>query len=154
MKTNRIEVMLHGKDIGLNKPVPSITYPGVTLENVEYAPNPNYIYLTLSFATDVKPGKLKINWSTRKNPKPLDFEIKERRPGRGISFAQGVNSADLIYLIMPDRFSNGDLTNDRVPGMRDQSLHRDSLFHRHGGDLQGIINHLDYLQDLVSLRYG
>ena len=49
---------------------------------------------------------------------------------------------------MPDRFSNGDPSNDRVAGMRDQSLNRDTVFNRHGGDLQGITNHLDYLQSL------
>ncbi len=49
---------------------------------------------------------------------------------------------------MPDRFSNGDATNDKIAGMRDQSLDRDSIFLRHGGDLQGVINHLDYLQNL------
>jgi len=49
---------------------------------------------------------------------------------------------------MPDRFSNGDETNDKIPGMRDQSLNRDSIFLRHGGDIAGIINHLGYLQDL------
>jgi neopullulanase len=59
-----------------------------------------------------------------------------------------VSSADFVYLIMPDRFSNGDPSNDRVKGMLDQTLNRDTVFNRHGGDLQGIINHLDYLQDL------
>ncbi len=49
---------------------------------------------------------------------------------------------------MPDRFSNGDASNDRVAGMKDQTLNRDSIYHRHGGDLQGVINHLDYLQNL------
>jgi glycosidase len=49
---------------------------------------------------------------------------------------------------MPDRFSNGDTTNDRVAGMKDQSLDRGDFFARHGGDLQGVINHLDYLKDL------
>jgi glycosidase len=51
-----------------------------------------------------------------------------------------------IYLILPDRFSNGDESNDRVAGMRDQSLTRDTVFNRHGGDLKGIQNHLDYLE--------
>jgi len=59
-----------------------------------------------------------------------------------------VTSKDLIYLIMPDRFSNGDKTNDVVKGMRETTLNRDSIFYRHGGDLQGVINHLDYLKDL------
>lgn len=148
MKTNRIELMLHGPAIGAQQPQPVIHYPGVVVEKVEYAPNPNYIYLTLSLAPDVKPGKFQIAWTTKKNPKPVEFEIKPRRADRGKAFAQGVSSSDFIYLIMPDRFSNGDPANDRVAGMRDQSLHRDSLFHRHGGDIRGIINHLDYLQDL------
>ena len=74
--------------------------------------------------------------------------MKERRKGNGTLYAQGVTSSDFIYLLMPDRFSNGDTTNDRIAGMRDQSLNRDSIFLRHGGDLQGVINHLDYLKDL------
>ena len=53
-----------------------------------------------------------------------------------------------MYLIMPDRFSNGDLGNDKIAGMRDQSLNRDTVFNRHGGDLKGIQNHLDYLNSL------
>ncbi|MGH2647042.1 MAG: alpha-amylase family glycosyl hydrolase, partial [Ginsengibacter sp.] len=63
-------------------------------------------------------------------------------------YAQGITAKDFIYLIMPDRFSNGDSSNDRVAGMRDQSLGRDSVYYRHGGDLKGIENHLDYLQSL------
>jgi len=59
-----------------------------------------------------------------------------------------VTSKDFIYLIMPDRFSNGDTSNDRITGMRDQSLDRDSVYARHGGDLLGIKNHLNYLQSL------
>ncbi|MBS1655412.1 MAG: cyclomaltodextrinase C-terminal domain-containing protein, partial [Bacteroidetes bacterium] len=78
----------------------------------------------------------------------ITFELKARRPGNGTAFAQGVNSNDFVYLIMPDRFSNGDPSNDRVAGMRDQSLNRDSIYERHGGDFQGIINHLDYLKQL------
>jgi glycosidase len=78
----------------------------------------------------------------------IDFELKKRRPGNGTLFAQGITSKDLMYLIMPDRFSNGDTTNDRIAGMRDQSLNRDTVFERHGGDLKGIQNHLDYLQSM------
>jgi glycosidase len=65
-----------------------------------------------------------------------------------LAFANGATSQDLMYLIMPDRFSNGDPSNDRVAGMQDQTLRRDTVFNRHGGDLKGIQNHLDYLLDL------
>jgi glycosidase len=78
----------------------------------------------------------------------IQFEIKSRRNGNGVSYAQGVTNSDFMYLIMPDRFSNGDPSNDRVPGMRDQSLNRDTVFNRHGGDLKGVQNHLDYLQEM------
>src|SRR5207253_3990236 len=60
----------------------------------------------------------------------------------------GGRSSDFVYLLMPDRCSNGDESNDRIAGMKDQSLNRDSMYDRHGGDLQGVINHLDYLKDL------
>jgi neopullulanase len=78
----------------------------------------------------------------------LQYELKARRPGNGKQFAQGVTSSDFIYLLMPDRFSNGETSNDKMSVMMDQTLNRDSIYHRHGGDLQGIINHLDYLQNL------
>ncbi|HEY4205210.1 MAG TPA: alpha-amylase family glycosyl hydrolase, partial [Puia sp.] len=78
----------------------------------------------------------------------IEYILAPRRAGNGQQFAQGVTSADFIYFLMPDRWSNGDPGNDRVPGMRDQSLNRDSIFLRHGGDMQGILDHLDYLQGL------
>jgi glycosidase len=71
-----------------------------------------------------------------------------RRKNRGTDFAQGLTSADLVYFLMPDRFSNGDPTNDQLPGLKDQSLNRGEIFLRHGGDLQGVTNHLDYMQKL------
>ncbi len=92
-----------------------------------------------------KPGK--FSFPFLKNIS-LQYELKARRGGNGKDYAQGVTSRDFMYLIMPDRFSNGDSSNDHVAGMRDQSLNRDTVFNRHGGDLQGIINHLGYLQSL------
>jgi glycosidase len=74
--------------------------------------------------------------------------LDTRRKGNGTAYAQGVQSSDFIYFLMPDRFSNGDPSNDHVAGMKDQSLNRDSIFLRHGGDLEGVINHLDYIQSL------
>jgi glycosidase len=76
------------------------------------------------------------------------WPLLNRRAGKGENFAQGVTSKDVMYLLMPDRFSNGDKSNDRIAGMLDQSINRDTVYERHGGDLQGVINHLDYLKDL------
>ena len=62
--------------------------------------------------------------------------------------ASGLDASDLIYLIFPDRFANGDPSNDRLERMQDQSLDRGAMFDRHGGDLQGVMDHLDYLESL------
>ena len=95
-----------------------------------------------------KPGNVSIEFSNGTKIHSVIWPLKPRREGRGKTFAQGVSSADFIYFLMPDRFSNGDVSNDRIAGMRDQSLNRDSIFLRHGGDLQGVMDHLDYLQGL------
>jgi len=148
MKWNKLQVMVHGNSIGQWSNSISIKYPGVKLEKINKVENENYVFLDLSIAANAKPGTIKINVGRASSPFDIAFELKSRRSGNGNDFAQGINSADLLYLIMPDRFSNGDPSNDRVPGMRDQSLNRDTVFNRHGGDLKGIQNHLAYLQSL------
>jgi neopullulanase len=148
MKWNKVQVMIHGDSIGSTATAFSILYPGVKLQKINKVENTNYVFLDLVIAPAAKPGIIKIKVTGMAAPSTIDFELKARRPERGYEFAKGVNSKDFIYLIMPDRFSNGDTTNDRVAGMRDQSLNRDTVFNRHGGDLQGITNHLGYLQQL------
>ncbi len=143
MKNPKLQIMVHGNNVG-NSNAYTINYPGVKLLKVNKVENANYVFLDLDILPSAKPGIVKIK--TEKSV--IDFELKKRRTGNGITYAQGVTSKDLIYLIMPDRFSNGDSTNDRIAGMRDQSLNRDTVFERHGGDLQGVQNHLNYLQSL------
>jgi neopullulanase len=143
MKWNKIQVMIHGKEVA-NGNAYTINYPGVKLDKIHKVENENYVFLDLIISSTAKPGIVKI----KSNDHTIDFELKARRSGNGSTYAQGVTSKDFIYLIMPDRFSNGDTSNDRIAGMRDQSLNRDTVFNRHGGDLQGIQNHLDYLKSL------
>jgi glycosidase len=146
MKMNTIQIMLRGNDIANANNI-SINYPGVKLLKINKVENKNYVFLDIIISTSAKPGTVKIKVN-RANPFEVDFELKKRRTGNGTLFAQGVTSKDFIYLILPDRFSNGDATNDKVAGMRDQTLNRDTVFNRHGGDLSGIQNKLDYLQNL------
>ena len=146
MKWSKVQIMVHGDAIATAKGGFAITYPGVKLDKINKVENPNYVFLDITVSPNAKPGMVKIKVNKEVAPFDIDFELKAKRPGRGRAFAQGVNSGDFIYLIMPDRFSNGDPTNDRVAGMRDQTLNRDTVFNRHGGDLQGITSHLDYLQ--------
>jgi len=144
MKWNKIQVMVHGNHISDSIPMVKMgskgmtLAPGISLTKIHRVENPNYVFLDITIAPNAKPGTFKLpsanNWT---------YELKPRRKGNGTEYAQGLNTRDLVYLIMPDRFSNGDESNDRIPGMRDQSLNRDTVFNRHGGDLKGIQNHLD-----------
>lgn len=122
-----------------------INYPGVTVNKLFQPANKHYLFVDLTVTAAARPGRLQVHVP---GVGSVPFELKARSTQNGKTRIVGVTSEDLIYLIMPDRFSNGDPSNDRVPGMRDQSLNRDTIFERHGGDLKGIQNHLDYFQDL------
>ncbi len=147
MRYNKLQVMIHGNDVGTHTGF-AVNYPGVTINKVNKFSNPNYVILDVTISTSAKPGTVGIR--SKKGNENVNFELslQPRRPGRGLAYANGATSQDLMYLIMPDRFSNGDASNDRVAGMKDQTLRRDTVFNRHGGDLKGIENHLDYLKDL------
>lgn len=151
MKMNKIQLMLHGDKIADHFPMIKmgpkglILTKGVSLTGIERVENPNYIFLNITIDATAKPCKFNFPFVKDIN---LEYELKPRRKNLGKDYAQGVTSKDFVYLIMPDRFSNGDESNDRVPGMRDQSLNRDTVFNRHGGDLKGVQNHLDYLEQL------
>ena len=154
MKNPNLQIMVHAENIANKIPMIKMAETGIkigngiTLVNIERVENPNYIFLDVRTTKEAKAGKYNLTFGPKDKLITIPFEFKERRTGNGTSFAQGVTSSDFIYLLMPDRFSNGDTTNDRIGGMKDQSLNRDSIFTRHGGDLQGVINHLDYLKDM------
>jgi neopullulanase len=154
MKWNKVQLMLHGDGVSQMIPVTKIPAAGmkladgILLKKIHHPENGHYVFLDIEIASNARPGKRQFQFTTSGSRTKIDFELKARRPGNGSSFAQGVTSKDLVYLLMPDRFSNGDPSNDKIAGMRDQTLNRDSIYHRHGGDLQGVIDHLDYLKDL------
>jgi glycosidase len=146
MKSPTLQLLVRSDDPAFNKRTVTVNYPGVTLRKVHPLEHGKYNALDLTIAPDARPGTVPLVFTIGKKTTRVDWPLKARTTDR--PFAQGVTNKDLIYLAMADRFSNGDPTNDRIKGLRDQSLNRDSIFLRHGGDLQGIINHLDYLQDL------
>ncbi|MVT08542.1 glycoside hydrolase family 13 protein [Chitinophaga tropicalis] len=139
-----LQLIVHGDKISEREV--ALDYPGVTLLKVNKAENPNYLFLDLNISASASPGKFPIRFLL-KGKKEIRFEYELKPRNTGIK-AQGVNTGDLVYLIMPDRFSNGDVRNDLIQGMQETSLNRDSMYKRHGGDIQGIINHLGYLQDM------
>jgi len=150
MKNKKLQLLLHSKNIsGNGRRSASTTYPGIKITSTEKLESPDYLVINLELMPSVKPGiiQFSIN-SVDMAVKQFNLELKPRRKGNGTEYAQGVRSEDFMYLIMPDRFANGDYNNDKLAGYKDQSLNRDSMYHRHGGDIQGVIDHLDYLKNL------
>ncbi|HEX4374148.1 MAG TPA: alpha-amylase family glycosyl hydrolase [Puia sp.] len=148
MKWNKVQVMVHTIFFPKGAIVKMKPYTGVHLLGVDKPDNHNYLFFNLSISASAKPGM--VEFSIRKDSTYfiIDYELKPRRKDNGNAYAQGVTAADLIYLIMPDRFSNGDPSNDKFADMNDTSSDRSNPFLRHGGDLQGITNHLNYFNDL------
>jgi len=145
MHNPKLQLLVHGDNIASS--VVSITYPGVKLVKVNKVENPNYLFVDLELSASVKAGKFPINFAANgKKILTYTYELKNRDKSAGR--IQGVTQKDFIYLLMSDRFSNGDKNNDIVKSLAETTLSRDSMYARHGGDIQGVINHLDYLKDL------
>ncbi|HWR99416.1 MAG TPA: cyclomaltodextrinase N-terminal domain-containing protein, partial [Prolixibacteraceae bacterium] len=142
-KNPNLQLLVHGDQISITKPV--ISYPGVVLESVISVENPNYLFLNLKLAENTLPGKFPIQFmSGGKVVQSFTYELKERAPGS--ANRTGFNSSDVLYLIMPDRFANGDPSNDSKPEMADK-LNEADQYGRHGGDIKGMLDHLDYVAD-------
>jgi len=148
MKWNKVQLLIKSDSSDFDKYKLSINYPGISIVKVNQLDNGKYISADILISPLAKPGIVSFNFNKNGKTHIVKWHLETRRKGNGTNYAQGVTSSDFIYLLMPDRFSNGDESNDKISGMRDQSLNRDSIYHRHGGDFQGIINHLDYLQNL------
>ena len=118
---------------------------GVSVEKVNKADSPNYLFVDVKIAADARPGTYYIVFSKEGESFKYPYEIAERREGS--AERASFTTADMIYLIMPDRFANGDPSNDSVEGMPDKA-DRSKAFGRHGGDIQGIIDNLDYISGL------
>ncbi|MEQ7801319.1 glycoside hydrolase family 13 protein [Pedobacter sp. ASV1-7] len=145
MKNPKLQLMVYGQDIGAMDV--EIVYPGVKIIKINQVENPNYLFLDLELSENVKPGKFPIKFIKDKKRK-LEYIYELKRKSTDVNRISGVNQGDLIYELMPDRFANGDPGNDIVPGMKEAKIDRNGLISRHGGDLQGLIDRLDYLNDL------
>lgn len=143
MENPEVQVLIYGK--GIAAFTPSVSYPGVELLNVVKVENPNYLFLTFRITPSAKAGAMPILFTNGKTKFTQNYDLKERRKDARVK--PKLTSADVVYLIMPDRFANGDLSNDVVAGYHDK-LGRSDVNGRHGGDLAGIIQHLDYLKEL------
>ncbi len=145
MHNPNLQLIVHGDHIADRKV--ELNYPGVTVVAVNKVENPNYLFIDLRIFSGTAPGTFPIKF-VKAGEKTLTYDYSLKKRDQSPNRVQGVTDKDLIYLIMPDRFSNGDTTNDSFANMREKGVHRDSMYSRHGGDIQGIMNHLDYLKDL------
>ncbi|RXM43189.1 alpha-amylase family glycosyl hydrolase [Flavobacterium sp. YO64] len=148
MKTNSIQLLIRSTDEVFSSADVSINYSGIKVLKTHQFSNKKYLAVDITILPEALPGTVLIEVAKNGKKQKINWQLNARRSGNGTEYAQGVNSSDFIDLIMVDRFSNGDPSNDRIKGMRDQSLDRNQMYDRHGGDLQGVINNLDYLQGL------
>lgn len=145
MKYNTITLLVYGNNIADLQP--QIAYKGVQLLKKEMVENKNYLFITLKINPSAKAGTVKINFNQNgKLVLTKDFPLLERE--KNSALRASYSQKDAIYLIVPDRFANGDTQNDIVPSLLEKNIDRNGDGKRHGGDLQGIINHLDYIQSL------
>ncbi len=140
MKNPQVQLMVYGKDIATVKDV-TTDYPGVRIDSVVRLDSPNYllVYMNLS---DAKAGTMTLKFDKKK----VEYTLKDREMSG--SKRMGFTNADVLYMLMPDRFAQGANHNPQVKGMRPYVEDRTKPSLRHGGDLNGIREHLDYFKDL------
>jgi glycosidase len=138
-----LQLMVYGEEISRYEP--SVDYPGVTIERVATVKSPNYLFLYLDIAPDTQPGSFQISFTGKGLTLTHPYEIRQKNPDP--AYTRGFDASDAIYLITPDRFANGDPGNDTIDGMGDP-VDRGNPDGRHGGDIQGIIDRLDYIKGL------
>lgn len=139
-----VQLLVYGKDISTTRP--HINYDGVEIKNIILTENPNYLFLDLNISDNTKAGDIKIEFKKgKKTVTSYNWMLNKREENSALR--EGFNSSDAMYLIMPDRFANGDPNNDTVKGMKEKA-DRDEPYGRHGGDIKGIADNLDYITDL------
>lgn len=143
MKNPELQVVIYGE--GISSSDVSISSSDVYLKEIVKQSNPNYLILYFDLK-DAKAQKFDIILKKGRKITKVPYELKERtRTGSEI---EGFTSSDVLYLIMPDRFANGNPENDIIPGMLENKIDRNEQYARHGGDFKGISEHLDYISDL------
>ncbi|MEN6589412.1 MAG: glycoside hydrolase family 13 protein [Proteiniphilum sp.] len=143
MAETELQLMVSGDKIA--DYIPSVTSENIAIKEVVTLPNRNYllIYLDLSEAA---PETFDLVFTSGKKKITVPYELKERNPER--MAMESFGPSDVLYLIMPDRFANGDPSNDQIPMRTSYQVDRNNPNARHGGDLKGISDRLDYLSDL------
>ena len=143
LKNPSLQLMVYGKDIK-NADV-TTDYPGVKIDSLVRLDSPNYllVYLNLDGA---QPGEMKLNFTVGKQKKQVKYLLKAREM-KGEE-RKGFTNADVLYMLMPDRFANGCPENDNIKMKNAYKTDRTQPSLRHGGDMEGIRKNLDYFNEL------
>ncbi len=143
MKDKTVQVMINGD--GVRDALPEINREGVRLDSVVRLNSPNYLLLYLNIGSDAVPGKFPITLVNGKKKTRIEYELRARGAKQYTPFS----SADLLYLLMPDRFANGNTANDDDATLNHPvKSDRENPNGRHGGDIEGITKHLGYIDSL------
>ena len=144
-KSEKLQLLIKSNQIK-NSTV-NVNYPGVEIVSVHNADSPNYLFIDLKISKNTAPGFIELLFSKDdEKVYKLDYELKKRERS-SLDFV-GFSSKDVIYLITPDRYVNSNLDNDIIPNLREKKIDRDNDYARHGGDIQGITNNLNYIHDM------
>ena len=143
MHNPALQLMIYGKNIA--KWDVNIDVHGISVVKKKMTDNPNYIFLILNNAKDAKAGYFNIELKNGRNKQTIQYELKNRVPNS--ANRESFSEKDNVYLIMPDRFANGNQMNDSIKGYF-QGANRSDLAFRQGGDIEGMIQKIPYLADL------
>ena len=143
MNNPQVQIMVHGNDI--RDAVPSTDYAGVAIDSVVRLDSKNYQIIYLNVSPQAQPGTINFTFQNGKKKTKAAFELKQRDGVQPNTFT----SEDVLYLIMPDRFADGDTENNTLKDMNfPVEVDRNDPNARHGGDLKGIEKNLDYIESL------
>ena len=143
MKNTSLQLMVYGENI--RQAYVTTDYDGVKIDSIVRLDSPNYLLVYLNLE-GVRPGEMTLNFKNGKAVKKVKYELKAREK-RGEE-RTGFTNADVLYMLMPDRFADGNPDNNDIKGMNPYKTDRSQPNQRHGGDLEGIRRHLDYFKEL------
>ena len=138
-----LQLLVHGD--GISELSPSVDYRGIEVSRVERGDSPNYLFLYLDIAESAEPGTFQLLFTGSGETLSHSYELRQKNPDP--DYTKAFDSSDVVYLITPDRFANGNQANDSIEGYIDK-LNRSDDYGRHGGDIEGVLNHLDYIADM------
>lgn len=143
MKDATLQLMVYGPNI--REANVTTDYPGVAIDSLIRLDSPNYLLVYLNMK-DAQAGEMTLNFKVGKQQKKVKYLLKNREMAG--ERRMGFTNADVLYMLMPDRFANGNPNNKAYKTMRDKTIDRQAPSLRHGGDLEGIRQHLDYFTEL------